>query len=165
MIDLSSLKPYIVDDIDYYVKVATKTITNTSFDIWFCVELDNFLDCSRRLSDGKRLFQTNFYSYSVELSVTLAMINLYGGDDKDLYYEQLLKRHNANLEFEAINGMEYDFTKISKRKSSTKKSKQTSVFEQNQSKETAAERKLKAHIAKISSLNIKIKPVRNDNTV
>ena len=39
------------------------------------------------------------------------------------------------------------------------------VFKDKPKQETAAERKLKAHIAKINSFSIKIKPVRNDNTL
>ena len=36
------------------------------------------------------------------------MIEKYGGDNKDYYYTRLLNQHNINIEFEAINGFEYD---------------------------------------------------------
>ena len=106
-----------------------------------------------------------------EITTTVYMIEKYGGDNKDYYYTRLLNQHNTNIEFEAINGFEYNVNTKLDKKSSIKaknKTKQTSITFSADSidktkKETAAERKLKAHIAKINSFKINIKPVNNAN--
>jgi hypothetical protein len=89
-------------------------------------------------------------------------------EDKDKYYTELIIQHNDNLEFEAMNGFEYDPYSTTKKKSTTsrKKAKQTSLdFGDKSKKETAAEKKLKAHAAKISMLTFKIKPANGNNTL
>lgn len=165
MIDLTPLEKYIVDDASFFINCARKRINEVGFPEWFGNQLYSFLTCSRLSSSGHRLVQTNLRQYCVELTTTVTMIEEFA-ENKDYCYEKLLELHNSNLEYEAVHGFEYDPKVISKKKSSKPRSKQTSIdFGDKPKKETAAERKLKAHIAKISSLNIKIKPVKNDNAI
>lgn len=188
MVDLTPLKNYVITDTIYdntskylidlipnslndinsglktYIKSAISAIDEKGFKVWFDNQLHSFLDCSVCLSNGCRIMQSNFIHYKYEITTILKMIEKYVEDDKDYYYELLLLQHKANLEFEAVNGFEYDVKETPKKKTTRTRNKQISLIDKPE-KETAAERKLKAHIAKISSLNIKIKPVRNDNTV
>ena len=164
MVDLTPLEKYVVDNANQYVREADKTINKIGFKNWFNEQLSCFLDCSKRLNNGQRCIQSNFIHYKYEITTIIYMIDKYGGDNNDYYYELLLLQHKANLEFESVNGLEFDVKEATKKKRTTTRNKQTSLIDKPK-QETAAERKLKAHIAKISSLNIKIKPVRNDNTV
>ena len=98
------------------------------------------------------------------------MIEQFGKDKKDEYYTQLLKQHQINLEFEAVNGFEYTphANKKDKKTSATprKRNKQTSLdLGDKPKKETAAERKLKAHVIKLNAVTFKPKAVNNDNTL
>ena len=168
MIDISKLKAYIEDKDEVCEAVARHSIEEQGFESWFNNQLKNWLDCSFTTFDGRRILQTNDKRYNYELTTTVLMIEEYGGENKDNYYSELLKRHNLNLEFEAVNGLQYDpyTTKkaSSKSSSSKKKPKQTSLdLGVKPPKETAAERKLKAHVAKINSLKINIKPANNAN--
>lgn len=166
MIDLTSIKSYIIDASEYCIKEASKVINNKGFLNWFNNQTAKFLNCSHLSKEGHRLVQTNFISYKEEISITILMIEQFGGDNKDYYYEELLKLHNNNLEFEDINGFEYNGRFTNKKKSTRTRNKQTSLEYGNKpKKETAAERKLKSHVAKISGLSIKLKPIKHDNSL
>lgn len=166
MVDLSPLKPYILEEPnETYLLNAANSILLNSFDIWFINQIERWCNCTMLSNDGRRLLQTNDKRYNYEITTSIRMIELYGGENKDEYYTKLLQRHNDNLEFEAINGFEYDPYSTTKKKSTTsrKKTKQTSLdFGDKPKKETAAERKLKAHAAKISMLTFKIKPANGN---
>lgn len=165
MIDLTPLSKYKKECSDYYITGASKRVDIIGFDVWFENQLRMFLDCSNCFNNGKRCIQTNFESYGYEITTTLAMIEKYA-ENKDYYYEKLLALHNSNLEFEAVNGLEYKIDDSIKKKTTRKRTTQKDiVFKDKPKQETAAERKLKAHIVKINSFSIKIKPVRNDNIV
>lgn len=165
MVDLSCFKDCFLETSVFGAEYARNRIKEIGFDKWFEIQLKNFLDCSKTSVDGRRMIQTNLRQYKCEITITIYMIEDYA-ENKDYYYEKLVTQHNNNLEFEAINGLAYDVNNFNKKKTTTKRTKkEPTLFNDKPKKETAAERKLKAHIAKISSLNIKIKPVRNDNTV
>ena len=171
MIDLTPIKNWIEDENKHYTSEAIQSIDKTSFDIWFNNQIQLFCNCTKLNSEGRRINQTNDKRYNNEITTTVYMIEKYGGDNKDYYYTRLLNQHNANIEFEAINGFEYSVNTKLDKKSSIKtknKTKQKSITFSNDSidktkKETAAERKLKAHIAKINSFKINIKPANDDN--
>lgn len=168
MIDISSLEKYIIDDIELHLSSAKTRINDVGFDDWFNNEINHFCNCSFLSKDGRRLMQTNDKRYNYEITTSIRMIELYGSENKDEYYAKLLQRHNDNLEFEAINGFEYDPYTTTKKKSTTsrKKTKQTSLdFGDKPKKETTAEKKLKAHAAKISMLTFKIKPANGNNSL
>lgn len=165
MVDLSSLKKLVVTGVDFFIDYARKRINAVGFQIWFEHQLSTFLNCSKLSNNGHRLVQTNLRQYYVELTITIAMIEEFA-ENKDYCYEKLLELHNSNLEYEAAHGFEYNPKDISKKKSSKPRSRQIFIdLGDKPKKETVAERKLKAHIAKINSLNIKIKPVKNVSTL
>lgn len=166
MVDLSIFEPYLIDA-SFNVATARRLINNIGFDEYFNNEINKWCNCQKLTFEGARLLQTNELRYKIEISATLALIEEFGGDKKDYYYEELIKIHNNNLEFEKINGFAYDVHLIKTKEKSTtpkKRTKQTSLeLGDKPKKESAAERKLKAHIAKINSFNFVIKPVKNGN--
>lgn len=165
MIDLSCFKYCVSETSVFGLEYARNRIKDIGFDKWFETQLENFLDCSKASVDGRRMIQTNLRQYKCEVAITINMIEEYA-ENKDYYYEKLVALHNTNLEFEAINGLAYDVNSFNKKKTTTKRTKkEPTLFNNKPKKETVAERKLKAHIAKINSFNIKIKPVKNDNPV
>lgn len=165
MIDLSCFKDCFLETSVFGLEYARNKIKEIGFSNWFEIQLKNFLDCSKTSPDGRRTIQTNLRQYKSEVTITINMIEEFA-EHKDYYYEKLVNQHNYNLEFEAINGLAYDVNSFNKKKTTkTRTKKEPTFFDNKPKKETAAERKLKAHVAKIKSLNIKIKPVRNDNTV
>lgn len=165
MIDLSCFKDCFFETSVFGLEYARNRIKELGFDKWFEIQLKTFLDCSKTSSDGRRMIQTNLLQYKCEITITIYMIEDYA-ENKDYYYEKLLIQHNNNLEFETINGLAYDVNNFDKKKTTTKRTKrEPTLFNDKPKKETVAERKLKAHIAKINSFSIKIKPVRNDNTL
>lgn len=166
MVNLDVFKPYIVD-CAFAVNIAERLIRNIGFDEYFNNQIETWCNCKKLTTDGRRLLQTNELRYKIELSSTLYLIGEFGGDNTDYYYEKLLKLHNSNLEFEKINGFAYDVHLIKTKEKSTtpkKRTKQTSLeLGDKPKRESAAERKLKAHVAKINSFNFIIKPVSNGN--
>lgn len=167
MIDLSIIEPYIIELEDYSLAEPISSINKNGFEYWIDKQIHNWCNCTI-CNNGFRLNQTNDKRYNHEITVAVKMIENYGGENKDYYYEELIKQHNANIEFESINGLQYNpyATKKESKKSTTsnKRNKQTSLDLDNKpKKETAAEKKLKAHAAKISSFKITLKPINNGN--
>jgi hypothetical protein len=98
------------------------------------------------------------------------MIEQFGENKKDEYYTEVLKQHQLNLEFEAMHGFEYELHSNKKNKKQTttpkKRNKQTSIDSGDKpKKETAAERKLKAHAIKLNAVTFKPKSVSNGDTL
>ena len=116
--------------------------------------------------------QTIDYPYRHTITETVFTIKNYVEENKqDEYFERLLKRHNDNLEYEQTNppiwyGTEKDRRKYEKQygsnnssKSKRKRAKQQDIdFPDMPKKQTAAEKKLAARVAKINALSFKIKP-------
>lgn len=169
MVNLSCLNEYIETNCDsYFLNEAIGSMKRNGFNYWIDRQINAWCNCSILTPDGRRLLQTNDKRYSREITICVKMIEEYGGDDKDYYYNKLINRHFNNLEFERINGYAYDPYSTTKKKSTTskKKTKQTSLdFGNKPKKETAAEKKLKAHATKISMLTFKIKPANGNNTL
>lgn len=61
------------------------------------------LDCSRVSATGMRLMQTIGAPYQRELSVYVYLLEKLDGDDRDIYEEKLIDRHNQNLEYETLH--------------------------------------------------------------
>ena len=167
MIDLTSIIPYYLEDESIQPINIKASESLDTINISITRQINFWCNCTILSKDGRRLLQTNDKRYNYEITVAINTIKTYckTKEEKDKYYEMLLKQHNANLEFEAINGFEYDPYAPNKKKSTTsrKKTKQTSLdFGDKPKKETVAERKLKAHAAKISMLTFKIKPVNGN---
>ena len=130
-----------------------------------------YLDCSR-IINNMRMMQTIGYPYRRTITETIFTIKNYVEENKqDEYFERLLKRHSDNLEYEQTNppiwyGTEKDRRKYEKQyggnnssKPKRKRTKQQDVdFPDIPKKQTAAEKKLAARVAKINALSFKIKP-------
>lgn len=167
MIDISILNKYITDISNDKLQRTVFEIGRTSFDTWFDNQINVFCNCTKLLNSGSRCNQTNDIRYSIEISLTIKMIEHFA-ENKDYYYERLINQHKDNLEFEAKNGFEYNTDNKNKPKSKTtkRKSKQTSLDKTDKpKKETAAEHKLKNHAAKLNALMFKPKSVSNADTL
>lgn len=167
MSDISILNKYIINISNDKLQRTVLEIGRIGFDIWFDNQINIFCNCTKLFNDGKRCLQTNDIRYSNEISLTIQMIEHFA-EDKDNYYERLIKLHNENLEFEAKNGFEYSTDNKIKTKVKTvkRKSKQTNLDKTDKpKKETAAERKLKNHAAKLNALMFKPKSVSNADTL
>ena len=170
MVDLTPIKPYIIEDDSCTPGYAVSVISRTGFEEWFKNQLEIFCNCTKTFKDGRRCTQTNDIRYNYEITDCVLMIEQFGEDKKDEYYTQLIKQHQINLEFEAINGFDYEPHSNKKNKKSTtapkKRNKQTSLdIGDKPKKETAAERKLKAHAVKLNALTFKPKSINNGNTL
>lgn len=165
MIDLTPLKDFIVEDNFHNDHIADIMIENKGFDDWFNNHIQCWCNCCFIGPSGHRLIQTNDKRYNYEITTVIHAIEKHAVD-KDYYYNELINCHFNNLEYERINGFEYDSYATSKKSSTKKKTKQTSLdFGDKSKKETAAERKLKAHAAKISMLKFNIKPTNANNSL
>lgn len=169
MVDLTPINPWLEKGSLNSIVYAVSTISRIGFEEWFKSQLEVFLNCSRTFSDGRRCTQTNDIRYAKEMLTTVKMIENYAEDKEDECYIKLLKLHKANLEFEAVNGLEYSVKGDNKKKQSSvtkKRNKQTSLdIGDKPKKETAAERKLKAHAIKLNAVTFKPKSVSNDDTL
>lgn len=169
MVDLTPIEPWLEKGSLNSIGYAVSTISRIGFEEWFKSQLEVFLNCSRTFSDGRRCTQTNDIRYAKELVTTVEIIKAYAEDKQDECYIKLLELHKANLEFEAINGLEYSVKGDNKKKQSSvtkKRNKQTSMdLGDKPKKETAAERKLKAHAIKLNAVTFKPKSVSNGDTL
>ena len=171
MVDLNPLQQYIINPCpEHYIETFKRNYLAYGFDRCFDNEINSFLNCEKTLN-GHRIIQTNDHRYNVEVTNTIWLIeNAFKEDeDKDNYFKILLERHNKNIEFERINGFEYDPNskdKKNKIKTVRTKTKSSNISDTpKEKKETAAERKLKAHAAKINALKFKPKSVNNGNII
>lgn len=138
---------------------AVAVIARIGFENWFKSQLDTFCNCTKIFKDGSRCTQTNDVRYKYEITTCVKMIEQFGEDKKEEYYNKLIERHNANIEFENINGYDYSITSNKKKTTTTRKHKtDKSNTNDKPKKETAAERKLKAQAIKLNSLMFKVKP-------
>lgn len=169
MVDLTPIEHWLEIGSLNSIGYAVSTISRIGFEEWFKSQLEVFLNCSRTFNDGRRCTQTNDIRYAKELVTTVEMIKAYAEDKQDECYIKLLELHKANLEFEAVNGLEYSVKGDNKKKQSSvtkKRNKQTSLdIENKPKKETAAERKLKAHAVKLNALTFKPKTIDNGNII
>lgn len=165
MVDLTPLQPYILNPCtESYIERFKRNYLAYGFDECFNNQIDSFLNCEKTLN-GRRIMQTNDHRYIVEITNALWLIDnaFKEEEDREQYYLILLERHNKNIEFERINGFEYDpnsknnKTKVKATRSKTKSSNMSD--EPKERKETAAERKLKARAAKLNALTFKPKSV------
>lgn len=169
MVDLTPINPWLEKGSLNSIGYAVSTISRIGFEEWFKSQLEVFLNCSRTFSDGRRCTQTNDIRYAKEMLTTVKMIENHAEDKEDECYIKLLELHKANLEFEAVNGLEYSVKGDNKKKQSSitkRRNKQTSLdIGDKPKKETAAERKLKAHAIKLNALTFKPKTIDNGNTI
>lgn len=171
MIDLSSIQKYIDEPDSFMTSFILHEIKSVGLNL-FLEHNFHILDCTRVYKDGLRHMQTIGYLYRHTITETVFAIKNYVEKDKqDEYFERLLKRHNDNLEYEQTNppiwyGTEKDRRKYEKQYGSSnsskpkrKRTKQHDIDSPDMpKKQTAAEKKLAARVAKINALSFKIKP-------
>ena len=171
MIDLSPIQKYIDEPDSFMTSFVPHEIQSVGLDSFLEYNFRS-LDCTRVYKDGLRLMQTIGYNYRYVITETVFTIKNYVEEDKqDEYFERLLKRHSDNLKYEQTNppiwyGTEKDRRKYEKQygnsnssKPKRKRSKQHDIaFPDMPKKQTAAEKKLAARVAKINALSFKIKP-------
>ena len=171
MIDLSPIQNYIDEPDSFMIDFVPQEIQSVGLESFLEYKFLT-LDCTRVCEDGLRPSQTIGYPYRYDITETVYTIKNYVDIDKqDEYFERLLKRHNDNLEYEKINppiwyGTEKDRCKYEKQydgnyssKSKRKHVKQQDInFSDIPKKQTVAEKKLAARVAKINALSFKIKP-------
>ncbi len=155
MIDLKPLQKYILkNELNDYSNIS-KIVAYSGMLNWFEEEIDLFLNCKRTFKDGRRCIQTNDYRYKSELTRIVVAIEACA-ENKDYYYEKLIEQHNSNLEFEAINGFEYNADIKTKKKPIKNKNKQQKLdLDNKDKKETKAEAKLKAKANKLTGITFK----------
>lgn len=171
MIDLSPIQKYIDEPDSFMTKFVPHEIQSVGLDSFLEYNFHS-LDCTRVYKDGLRPMQTIGYPYRHTITETVFTIKNYIEENKqDEYFERLLKRHSDNLEYEQTNppiwyGTEKDRRKYEKQygdsdssKPKRKRAKQQDIyFPDMPKKQTAAEKKLAARVAKINALSFKIKP-------
>ena len=172
MIDLSPIQKYIDEPDSFMTRFVPHEIKSVGLDSFLEYNFRS-LDCTRVYKDGLRPMQTIGYPYRRTITETIFTIKNYIEEDKqDEYFERLLKRHSDNLEYEQTNppiwyGTEKDRRKYEKQyggndssKPKRKRTKQQDVdFPDMPKKQTSAEKKLAARVAKINALSFKIKPI------
>lgn len=171
MIDISSLNNYIIE--------FDNTISNFVDNEIKIVGLDCYLDyqfrrlnCSNVYSNGMRAIQTIDESYKINITETIYIIQNYiEGCKRDEYFIKLLMLHQSNLEYEKQNPPIVYKQTITKNKTKNKnntisKNKDKSIKKKNTKtkettpKQSVAERKLVAKVAKLNTLSFNIKPVK-----
>lgn len=161
MSDISKLKKYLIDLEEEDINTINSIMSKCNALEWINCQITRFLDCSKCFLDGRRIIQTNEYRYKWELTRTLYAIQNYENND-DYLIEGLIDRHNKNLEFESIHGFEYDVRQNKTTTKKTKRSKQTSIFDDKPKKEIKAEAKLKATAAKLGAITFNFNSKTND---
>ena len=171
MIDLSPIQKYIDEPDSFMTSFVLHEIQSVGLDSFLEYNFHS-LDCTRVCKDGLRPMQTIGYPYRHTRTETVFTIKNYVEEDKqDEYFERLLKRHSDNLEYEQTNppiwyGTKKDRRKYEKQydrsdssKLKRKRAKQQDIdFPDMPKKQTVAEKKLAARVAKINALSFKIKP-------
>ena len=102
--ELTELRNYIIslDDSDH--KMIDKRVAEKGIEGYLNQQLI-YLDCSRIIK-GMRMMQTIGYPYQREISSYLYALETVAGNDFDFdkeWINKLLKRHQANLEYEKEN--------------------------------------------------------------
>ena len=170
MIDLNPIQMYINEPDSFMISFVPYEIQRVGLEEFLEYNFNN-LDCTRICKDGLRPMQTIGYPYRKLITEIVFTIKNYVEENKqNEYFERLLKRHSDNLEYEQINppiwyGTEKDRRKYEKQygdsdssKPKRKRAKQQDIdFPDMPKKQTAAEKKLAARVAKINALSFKIK--------
>ena len=170
MIDLNPIQKYVDEPDSFMTSFVQYEIQRVGVDS-FLKHNFNSLDCTRIYDNGLRPMQTICYPYRHAITEIVFAIKNYVEENKqDEYFERLLKIHSNNLEYEQTNppiwyGTEKDRRKYEKQYDGNNGSKpkrkrvkqQDADFSDMPKKQTTAEKKLAAKVAKINALSFKIK--------
>ncbi len=171
MVDISPLNNYIDKSNTFISSFVDTEIKSVGLDCYLDYQFRR-LNCTNIYPNGMRAIQTIDNSYRVNITETVYLIQNYVEECKrDEYFIKLLMLHQNNLEYEKQNPpivykqtVTKSKTKIKsnnviedKPKSTRKKSTKT---KEKVPKQSAAERKLAAKVAKLNTLSFNIKPVK-----
>lgn len=165
MIDLKVIEPYMIEVDSFMESFVSSELSVIGADKYLNYAL-RLLDCTKVWDNGLRPMQTITYTYRHDITEFVYVVNTFVENDnlKDDWFTKLIDRHNKNIEYEKINPpVLYGDAKAKKKfeKEYNVKSKTKNDKDKKDNKEkriTNAERKLAAHVARINSLSIKIKP-------
>lgn len=167
--DYTKLRNYItsLDDSDH--EIIDKRVAEKGIEEYLNQQLI-YLDCSRIIK-GMRMMQTIGYPYQREISSYLYALETVAGNDFDFdkeWINKLLKRHQANLEYEKENPPVWYGGKKAKDKwdkEHGKHPRRKKVVEgtiPGMGKEISNKEKLKKLSAQFGNLTFKIKPYKKD---
>lgn len=171
MVDISSLDKYIDKsdtDITCFIDSEIKSV---GLDCYLDYQFRR-LNCANVYPNGLRAIQTIDYPYRKNITETIYIIQHYVEECKrDEYLIRLLRLHEDNLEYEQLNPPIVYKQKITKSKDKIKSDdtiedkpkhirKKSNATEKKVSKQTVAERKLAAKVAKLNNLSLVIKPTK-----
>ena len=171
MTNISILEPYLLNREDKDFDNVRKRCELYGVQEAFEKHL-SFINCTRWTLDGKfRLIQTIGFPYCKEMTDIVWLVNNMIEDEyKDKAFERIIEQHKKNIAYEVehppiwYTNKKYtkkDYQNIIDCKGVLKPKRSRKVKEKyidGLEKETASERKVKARLAKINSLSLKIKP-------
>lgn len=168
MVDISPLNNYIDKFNTFIINFVDSEIKSVGLDCYLDYQFRR-LDCTNVYPNGMRAIQTIDHSYRVNITETVYIIQNYIGEcERDKYLIKLLTLHQNNLEYEKQNPPIVYKQIITKSKAKSKnndliedkpkstRSKNTTTKEKVP-KQSAAERKLAAKVAKLNTLSFNIK--------
>lgn len=171
MVDISPLNNYIDKFNTFIINFVDSEIKSVGLDCYLDYQFRR-LDCTNVYLNGMKAIQTIDHSYRVNITETVYIIQNYIEESEhDKYMIKLLKLHQNNLEYEKQNPPIVYKQTITKNKTKIKnddltedkpkrtRSKSTTTKEKVP-KQSAAERKLAAKVAKLNTLSFNIKFVK-----
>lgn len=171
MVDISPLNDYMDKSNTFISNFVDSEIKSVGLDCYLDYQFRR-LNCANVYPNGMRAIQTIDHSYRVNIAETVYLIQNYVEECKrDEYFIKLLMLHQSNLEYEKQNPPIVYKQKVTKSKIKTKvddiiedkpkrTKKKNTTTKEKVPKQTAAERKLAAKVAKLNTLSFNIKPVK-----
>jgi hypothetical protein len=171
MVDISSLDNYIDKSDTDITRFVDSEIKSVGLDCYLDYQFRR-LNCTNVYPNGMRAIQTIDHPYRVNITETVYIIQNYVEECKrDEYFIKLLMLHQSNLEYEKQNPPIVYKQKVTKSKTKTKADdiiedkpkrtrKKSTTTKEKVPKQTAAERKLAAKVAKLNNLSLVIKPAK-----
>lgn len=171
MVDISPLNDYIDKSDTFISNFVDSEIKSVGLDCYLDYQFRR-LNCTNVYPNGMRAIQTIDHSYRVNITETVYLIQKYVEECKhDEYFIKLLTLHQNNLEYEKQNPPIIYKQKITKSKTKVKNDdiiedkpkhtkKKNTTTKEKVPKQSAAERKLAAKVAKLNTLSFNIKPIK-----
>lgn len=171
MVDISPLNNYIDKSDTFISNFVDSEIKSVGLDCYLDYQFRR-LNCTNIYPNGMRAIQTIDHSYRVNITETVYLIQNYVEECKrDEYLIKLLMLHQNNLEYEKQNPPIVYKQTITKSRTKTKSNnvtedkpkstrKKSTATKEKVPKQSAAERKLAAKVAKLNTLSFNIKPAK-----
>ena len=171
MVDISPLNNYIDKSNTFISNFVDSEIKSVGLDCYLDYQFRR-LNCTNIYPNGMRAIQTIDHSYKINITETVYIIQNYIEECKrDEYFIKLLMLHQNNLEYEKQNPPIVYKQKVTKSKTKTKNNdvtedkpkrtkKKSTTIKEKVPKQSVAERKLAAKVAKLNTLSFNIKAVK-----